>query len=129
MIAQCNDCQMYFEDCYRSTICPHETFAANDGSNNFAHHPESYLSQIDPYKAETVTKSMSGPGGAIAGFTGLRIEDHHVLPGRQVCVLYYQDRRMAVIYPDLPIAEIRVIHEPDIRVRVMKRGQGLAFEE
>lgn len=52
MIVQCTDCQMYFEDCYRSTICPHETFAANDGSNNFAHHPESHLSQIDPFKKE-----------------------------------------------------------------------------
>ena len=71
---------------------------------------------------------MSGSGGAI-GFTGLKIEEHKVQPGQQVCVLYYRGRRMAVIYPDLPIAEIRVIHEPDIRVRVMKRGQGLAFEE
>jgi hypothetical protein len=43
MIVKCWICGKRFDDCYRTTICPHETFAANDGNNNFAHHPESFL--------------------------------------------------------------------------------------
>jgi len=37
----CDKCRWSYDDQYRSTICPHPTFAANDGQNNFAHHPES----------------------------------------------------------------------------------------
>lgn len=48
MIVQCGDCSMFYDDVYRTTVCPHETFAANDGHNNFAHHPESYLSEEPP---------------------------------------------------------------------------------
>lgn len=47
MIVQCPTCFALFDDEFRLTICPHDTFAANDGQNNFAHHPESYLSEID----------------------------------------------------------------------------------
>ena len=43
MIVQCSKCNLKFDDEFRWTICPHETFAANDGKNNFQHHPESYL--------------------------------------------------------------------------------------
>jgi NTP pyrophosphatase (non-canonical NTP hydrolase) len=43
MIVRCDICKFSFEDEYRSHCCPHETFAANDGRNNFAHHPGSYL--------------------------------------------------------------------------------------
>ena len=44
MIVTCTrGCGKRFDDEYRTTICPHETFAANDGQNNFAHHPEAYL--------------------------------------------------------------------------------------
>jgi hypothetical protein len=43
MIIRCYKCGARFDDEYRSTICPHETLAANDGRNNFAHHPESLL--------------------------------------------------------------------------------------
>jgi hypothetical protein len=45
MIIQCEKCKKHFDDEYRWTICPHETFAANDGKNNFAHYPESYLEE------------------------------------------------------------------------------------
>lgn len=48
MIVKCGECSMFFEDEYRSTICPHETFAANDGCNNFAHHPEAYRAPESP---------------------------------------------------------------------------------
>lgn len=48
MIVQCKDCQKWYEDVYRSTECPHSTFNANDGYNKFAHHPLSYLSDVEP---------------------------------------------------------------------------------
>lgn len=39
----CPNCGACYEDIYRLKICPHDTFAANDGKNNFAHHPEALL--------------------------------------------------------------------------------------
>lgn len=48
MIIKCPLCGMHFEDDYRTWVCPHDTFAANDGKNNFAHHPEAYLSKDPP---------------------------------------------------------------------------------
>lgn len=48
MIVQCSTCAMYFDDAYRLTYCPHDTFAANDGSNNFAHYYDSYYFHIAP---------------------------------------------------------------------------------
>lgn len=47
MIIQCSACHQFFDDEFRSTLCPHETFPANDGCNRFAHHPESYLAPFD----------------------------------------------------------------------------------
>lgn len=43
MIVECPDCHAVFDDTYRWTFCPHDTFAANDGKNNFRHHVESLL--------------------------------------------------------------------------------------
>lgn len=43
MIVRCEKCKLRFDDEFRWTSCPHDTFAANDGRNSFAHHPESYL--------------------------------------------------------------------------------------
>jgi len=49
MIITCpHGCGARFDDEYRTTVCPHGTFAANDGRNNFAHHPESFLESPDP---------------------------------------------------------------------------------
>ena len=48
MIVQCDSCKRYFDNEFRLTYCPHDTFAANDGENNFAHHSESYLSSEAP---------------------------------------------------------------------------------
>jgi hypothetical protein len=45
MIVLCPTCGRHYDDTYRWTYCPHDTFAANDGANNFRHHPESYLSR------------------------------------------------------------------------------------
>lgn len=44
MIVECKKCLRAYDDEFRWTICPHETFAANDGNNNFAHNPDAYLS-------------------------------------------------------------------------------------
>lgn len=54
MITQCPKCTRGFDDEFRSTICPHETFAANDGKNRFAHHPESFLSPAGSVKPESI---------------------------------------------------------------------------
>jgi hypothetical protein len=54
MIVQCPDCKRRFDDEFRTTICPHETFAANDGLNNFAHHPESYLGAFPAERIDAV---------------------------------------------------------------------------
>ncbi len=43
MVVKCNECGARFDDEFRTTICPHGTFAANDGKNNFAHHPEAVI--------------------------------------------------------------------------------------
>ena len=48
MLVRCEKCRKVFEDCYRSTICPHGTFPANDGMNNFLLHPEAYLADEFP---------------------------------------------------------------------------------
>jgi hypothetical protein len=46
MIVTCPECHRRYDDEFRWTICPHETFAANDGRNNFAHHPESVIEEL-----------------------------------------------------------------------------------
>ncbi len=47
MIVHCPSCGARYADEFRWTICPHETFAANDGKNNFGHHPESFLEPVE----------------------------------------------------------------------------------
>ena len=49
MIIQCQICQKFFDDEYRSTFCKHDTFLANDGHNNYKHYPASYLSDKAPH--------------------------------------------------------------------------------
>lgn len=44
MIVKCEECSKHFDDEFRDTTCPHNTFLANDGQNNFKHYPKSYLS-------------------------------------------------------------------------------------
>jgi hypothetical protein len=45
MIVKCLTCGVHYEDVYRSTLCPHEAFTANDGENNFSVHDDAYLSK------------------------------------------------------------------------------------
>lgn len=44
MIVKCETCLREFEDVYRSYVCPHDPFPANDGNNNFEMHHDAYLS-------------------------------------------------------------------------------------
>lgn len=62
MIVQCSACAMYFDDAYRLTYCPHDTFAANDGNNNFAHHPESYFSKFKPTEPDGFAEWFESQG-------------------------------------------------------------------
>jgi hypothetical protein len=48
MIRDCFWCKNFYDDEFRSTICPHSAFPANDGHNNFRVHDESYLSDSPP---------------------------------------------------------------------------------
>jgi len=50
MIVKCESCKKFYDDEFRTTTCPHETFPANDGRNHFRHHLESYLSESPPPK-------------------------------------------------------------------------------
>jgi hypothetical protein len=48
MIIRCAKCDLWFEDVYRDTSCPHTAFPANDGDNNFVVHDDAYLSVETP---------------------------------------------------------------------------------
>lgn len=50
MIVRCSTCLRWYDDEFRLTSCPHQTFPANDGQNHFAHHPESYNEREPPPK-------------------------------------------------------------------------------
>lgn len=43
MIVKCDQCAKFYDDQFRNTDCPHDTFLANDGQNNFKYYPESWL--------------------------------------------------------------------------------------
>lgn len=43
MIVECETCGSKFEDEYRTYICPHEAFPANNGDNTFTVHKDAYL--------------------------------------------------------------------------------------
>lgn len=53
MIVKCPSCPKFFDDQFRTTICPHDTFSANDGWNNFKHYPESWLADSEPKRTVT----------------------------------------------------------------------------
>jgi len=65
----------------------------------------------------------------MAEFSGLRIEQDRMLPGRAVCVWYEDGRRRAEVFMDTRTSEMRVIHEADVRVRVLKRSGADNLEE
>lgn len=47
MIVQCDRCGAGFDDEYRTYICPHRAFPANDRCNNFVIHEEAHLTPPD----------------------------------------------------------------------------------
>ena len=65
----------------------------------------------------------------MAGFSGLKIERHQVQPSREVCVWYENGERRGVVYVDGPKKELRVMHEADVRVQVLRRTGLASFEE
>lgn len=44
MIVQCDECELWFDDEFRSYCCPHDAFPANNGDNTFEVHEDSYRS-------------------------------------------------------------------------------------
>lgn len=48
MIIQCDQCKKYYDDEFRNTTCPHDTFLANDGQNNFKHYNDAWLNDNLP---------------------------------------------------------------------------------
>lgn len=52
MISRCLECGARYNDEYRSTICPHKAFPANDGNNNFTVHEDAYLDTSSQYDAD-----------------------------------------------------------------------------
>ena len=48
MVITCSKCGARFEDEYRTTVCPHDAFLANDGHNNFAVHHDALLVPAKP---------------------------------------------------------------------------------
>ena len=64
MIIQCNHCQVYFEDEFRSTLCPHRAFLANDGRNNFSIHEDAYLSFEHPADRQAY-QDLADSGGIV----------------------------------------------------------------
>jgi hypothetical protein len=48
MIVHCAECGADFDDQFRWTYCPHETFPTNDGNNVFREHPESFIRRAEP---------------------------------------------------------------------------------
>lgn len=60
MIVKCERCFKYFEDEYRSYVCPHIAFLANDGFNNFKAHTDSHLDDNPPPKTHGVVHEDGG---------------------------------------------------------------------
>lgn len=69
MIVFCSICSRLYDDEFRLTFCPHDTFPANDGHNNFSQHPESVLSEL--------TEDIDDMDQQISNGTLIKGEAHH----------------------------------------------------
>ena len=58
MIVRCSACLLKFDDEFRSTVCSHEPFPANDGTNNFVIHYEAVLIPPRTIPPEKVLKHL-----------------------------------------------------------------------
>jgi len=62
MIVKCCDkCKRHFDDTYRWTFCPHDTFMANNECDSFRHYHESYLDADPPPRGHDRTKPVVWP--------------------------------------------------------------------
>lgn len=48
MIVKCESCNKYYDDQFRNTGCPHDTFMTNDGQNQFAKYDWDWLADYEP---------------------------------------------------------------------------------
>ena len=72
MIVDCRICSAKFEDEYRSWVCPHDAFAANDGKNNFTVHDEAYLSKSSEiYDADYFLRGVASGKSLYENYTWL----------------------------------------------------------
>lgn len=132
MIVKCTSCLMWFDDSYRFVYCPHDTFAANDGENNFRHHPESYCDSRDPKdrkdgptepeahaEAEDLTPQPAAPTycsfcGAdctrsFLNFTPPDPRKDHVNPAAVICLLCVETAAFNIIQETADLyGELRV---------------------
>lgn len=60
MLVDCAICKKCLDDEFRDTSCPHNTFLANDGQNNFKHYPESWLADHAPRRGFSDPKWVAG---------------------------------------------------------------------
>lgn len=79
MIVVCETCQRKYDDEFRLTSCPHDTFFANDGNNNFRHYPESFIEKLVTLDRSEALQESSFIAGAKAGYNLGLIEDYEGL--------------------------------------------------
>lgn len=60
MIVRCAHCRVWYDDEFRTTLCPHDVFLANDGNNNFFFKYDAYLGQRPPERWERNTDQNCG---------------------------------------------------------------------
>ena len=81
MIVGCDSCGARFEDTYRSTVCPHSAFPANDGNNVFTIHEDSYLERPSPQLPDWVMTSDDQAVNVATGHIIRRRSDGKWSPG------------------------------------------------
>ena len=98
MRVTCHKCGSSYDDQFRLTYCPHDTFAANDGSNNFRHHTESEVIppsagraviQLDPTARALAAQIVSKLRPTFEHYDNrAEIESHLQTSIGQACMLY-----------------------------------------
>jgi hypothetical protein len=61
-------------------------------------------------------------------FTGLRLEQHEIIAGEQVCVAYMSGKRIAVLYFHPQVRRLQLVHEAEVKVSVVKHKGSAHFE-
>lgn len=76
MTKVCEKCRTQYDDAYRSTICPHDMFSANDGQNNFTMGPDAANRDVKDWEA-TVEIERDEEGRFILVQAVARCEEGH----------------------------------------------------